>query len=174
MIVDFAKQKASTNIPEEVINFLVSIGIEVKYKTITTPCVLPGLDIENGSIVIDSEQLLYPGDVLHEAGHIAVVPSNERLTLNSDDIAKRPNREAEEMMAIAWSYAACLHLNIDPAFVFHDKGYQAGGSNILENFKNGHFFGVPMLQWMGMTYERPDFEDINRPVYPKMLNWLCQ
>ena len=33
---------------------------------------------EQGSIVIDKDALLYPGDILHEAGHIAVVPADRR------------------------------------------------------------------------------------------------
>lgn len=100
------------------------------------------------------EKFKYPGDILHEAGHIAVVPPAERHLLNADTIATREQREAEEMMAIAWSYAACVHLDIDAGFVFHDNGYKGGGSSIAESFKQGHYFGVPMLQWVGMTLEK--------------------
>ena len=30
---------------------------------------LPGLQLENGAIIIDPEKLFYPGDIIHEAGH---------------------------------------------------------------------------------------------------------
>jgi hypothetical protein len=157
---------------EVVIGFLQNIGIPVYFQPIATTCFLPGLEIQNGALYIDRDKLTYPGDILHEAGHIAVVPAAERVDLNADAIAKRPHREAEEMMAIAWSYAVTVYLNIDASFVFHDDGYKGGGSGIAENFKNGQYFGVPMLQWVGMTYERPDPEDPNRPIYPQMLHWL--
>jgi hypothetical protein len=72
----------------------------------------------NGEIVVDMEKLKYYGDILHEAGHIAVVPAKERSTLNEKDIAKREQRDAEEMMVIAWSYAACVHLELMPVLFF--------------------------------------------------------
>ena len=100
------------------VSFLQSIGIDVFYKTIEGKTFLPGIIIENGAIAIDKDKLKYPGDILHEAGHIAVVPAAERNTLSEHDIAERANSNAEEMMAIAWSYAACVHLDIDATFCF--------------------------------------------------------
>jgi hypothetical protein len=113
------------------------------------------------------EKLKYPGDILHEAGHIAIVPAAERSSLTEESIAKRDMREAEEMMAIAWSYAACVHLDIDASFVFHDKGYKGGGHSIAENFKAGRYFGVPVLKWVGMCCN-PEEEN----GYPKMIRWV--
>jgi hypothetical protein len=81
-------------------------------------------------------------------------------------------REAEEMMAIAWSYAACRHLGIDARFVFHDEGYKNGGSHIADNFDEGRYFGVPMLQWTGMALERKKDEEPDLPVYPAMMKWM--
>jgi hypothetical protein len=43
-------------------------------------------------------------------------------------------RAAEEMMANCWSYAACVHLKLNPYFVFHEEGYRGGGSYIANNF----------------------------------------
>ena len=161
-----------TALLERVLSFLSAIGIPVQFKTLEGYCFLPGINIENGEIVVDREKLKYPGDILHEAGHIAVVPAAERSSLNEQLIAKREQREAEEMMAIAWSYAACVHLGIDAGFVFHDHGYKGGGSNLAENFKQGHYFGVPMLQWVGMAMEKKMEEEPGKPVYPAMLQWL--
>lgn len=157
---------------QKVIEFLETIGIAVYFQTIDTPCFLPGIDIQNGSIYVDELKLAYPGDIVHEAGHIAVVPAEERKTLNTADIAKRQHREAEEMMVIAWSFAVCVHLNIDASFVFHDDGYKGGGSSLVENFKAGHYFGVPMLQWTGMALERKNELQPELAVYPAMLKWL--
>ncbi|MBB1287313.1 hypothetical protein HRH25_23255 [Flavisolibacter sp. BT320] len=150
------------------LSFLHTIGIETAEVSLNSEeCFLPGLLIRNGRILFDREKLLYPGDVLHEAAHLAVVPAAERKQLNGPAIGKRPDAPAEEMMAIAWSYAACIHLNIDPCFVFHEEGYQDGGASIVENFKEGRYFGVPVLEWLQMTTTRGD-----GPVYPAMTKWL--
>jgi hypothetical protein len=151
-------------------DFLHSKGIETVYRTLAdNDCFLPGLLVEDGKIIIDVNKLLYPGDILHEAAHIAVIPAAERSTLNGFLISKRLDAAAEEMMAIAWSYAACIFLDIDPSFVFHKNGYKEGGDNIIENFKEGRYIGVPLLQWLGMTTTD---SNIGQPLYPAMIKWL--
>lgn len=157
---------------KKVINFLNEIGITVRFKTLDYKTFLPGISIEKGELVIDDEKMLYPGDILHEAGHIAVVPAIDRDNLNEHNIENRAHREAEEMMTIAWSYAVCVHLKIDATFVFHNDGYKNGGSHIAESFTQGHYFGVPMLQWTGMALERANEENPELPIYPKMIKWL--
>lgn len=148
--------------------FLHAIGIETKEDKLSPEaCFLPGLMIEEGKILVDREQLRYPGDVLHEAAHLAVVPAAERRSLAGPAIGKRPDAPAEEMMAIAWSYAACIHLGIDPSFVFHNEGYQKGGSSLVENFREGRYIGVPVLEWLQMTTTKGE-----GPVYPAMIKWL--
>jgi hypothetical protein len=169
MIAEVNKNNKTLN---KVIDFLKSIGINVYYKPINYATFLPGISIEDGELVIDEENFLYPGDILHEAGHIAIVPAADRGSLDEHSIEKREQREAEEMMTIAWSYAVCVHLDIDASFVFHDDGYKNGGSNIAENFKEGRYFGVPMLQWIGMAIERKNEENPHLPIYPKMIKWL--
>ena len=79
------------------------------------------------------------------------------------------------MAAIAWSYAAALHLKIDPAIVFHDEGY--GGkpgdlsNNLAENFATGHYVGVPLLALYGLSCEPHRAQDGMLP-YPHMRRWL--
>jgi hypothetical protein len=157
---------------EQCIDFLHSIGIKIIAGKITVPTFLPGLSIERGCIIIDRDALKFPGDILHEAGHIAVVPAADRDTLDEAAIGKRENREAEEMMAIAWSYAACVHIGLDPYFVFHDKGYKGGGSYIADNFTNKNYFGLPMLQWKGMALDGANAARQNLPAYPYMIKWM--
>jgi hypothetical protein len=154
------------------ISFLQEIGIETKFEKLDEPGFLPGLSIRNGAIIVDKEALSYPGDILHEAGHIAVVPAAERHTLTAAAIEKRAMREAEEMMAIAWSYAACMHLGLNPYVVFHDEGYRGGGSYIADNFNNKNYFGLPMLQWKGMAADEKNALLLNVAPYPFMIKWL--
>jgi hypothetical protein len=157
---------------EKCIAFFHEIGIPTALRKLGKDSFLPGLSIEDGVIVIDKEALEYPGDILHEAGHIAVVPSEDRPGLNATTIAIRENKDAEEMMAIAWSYAACKHLELDPYFVFHEHGYQTGGNYIADNFAKENYFGVPMLQWLGLTTDGKNPKDAGKAVYPKMIKWL--
>jgi hypothetical protein len=157
---------------EKCIEFLNGIGIRTVLQKIEGSSFLPGLSIENGNIILDKDALASPGDILHEAGHIAVVPSVDRSGLSASAIEKRKDREAEEMMAIAWSYAAAVHLNIDPHFVFHDDGYKGGGSYIADNFKNKNYFGLPMLQWIGLTADEKNAAILNIAPYPNMIKWL--
>jgi hypothetical protein len=158
---------AETALFEKCIDFLQTIGIPVEFTTIEADCFLPGFRLENGTVLVDTVKMSYPGDLLHEAAHLAIVPAADRKTLLAETIMHRPQREAEEMMAIAWSFAACVHLDIDPYFVFHDKGYDGGGKEIADNFKEGRYFGVPMLQWTGMCAAGN-----NTPAYPAMLRWM--
>jgi hypothetical protein len=152
---------------EKALDFITAIGIEISFMELGEQlCFLPGLLIQNGRILVDRNKLLSPGDILHEAAHIALVPAMERETLDGETIGKRKDAPAEEMAAIAWSYAACLHLDIDPHFVFHEKGYKNGGASIVENFKEGSIMGVPILQWFGMTGTNG-----SGIVYPQMIKW---
>lgn len=54
-------------------------------------------------------------------------------------------------MSISWSYAAALHLGLDPSVVFQANGYPRGSQSPLDNFANDQFIGLPMLQWAGLT-----------------------
>lgn len=157
---------------EKCIHFLNSIGIETVVRKIDTESFLPGLLIEKGALSIDMDILKHPGDVLHEAGHIAVTPAKLRSALNGKIIAKSKNRASEEMMAIAWSYAACIHLSLDPYFVFHDSGYHGGSDYLIDNFKQKKYFGLPMLQSIGLTADDKNAEDPNVSTYPHMIKWL--
>lgn len=151
---------------ERIIVFLAEAGIAVRERPLTAATFVPGILIERGELVIDREKLSYPGDLLHEAGHIAVMPPSERPGM-SDNLKTGPG---EEMAAIAWSYAAALHIGIDPAVVFHPAGYRGGAHSLLENFAAGRYLGVPLLQWYGLTRERDD--GTGAAVYPKMNVWL--
>ena len=146
-------------IVERMVSFLEGIGLSVRTGEIAGQCFLPGVTIEGGVLVIDEEHLLYPGDLLHEAGHLAVLPPEARSEIYSDAGADA----GFEMGAIAWSYAAARHLGIDPAIVFHDAGYKGNSTALLENFAAARYIGVPILEWVGLTTAK---------TYPTMGRWL--
>ncbi len=156
------------SITTTIVNFLVDIGLEVRSGEITAQTFLPGIMIEQGTLRIDEAQLKYPGDLLHEAGHLALKPPNRRERTQVD-VGKNAG---EEMGAIAWSYAALVHLRLDPAIVFHVHGYRGGSKALIDNFAAGRCIGVPMLQWLGLTMESKQARELGVAPYPQMLKWL--
>jgi hypothetical protein len=149
-------------------SFLARIGLPVEIGEIGQPTFLPGIHVEGGILRVDPPKLSWPGDLLHEAGHLALLSGERRRQVTGsvgDD-------GGEEMGAIAWSYAAAVHLQLDPAVVFHEHGYHGGGQSLCENFAEGRYIGVPMLQWLGLTLDAPSAGPLGEKPYPHMLRWL--
>ncbi len=155
-----------------IVDFIRSIGIRVDVEPVDGETVLPGINISHGGLVVDPEKLLYPGDILHEAGHLAVAPPEFRIQMHGALDPKKDLEIAGELMAIPWSYAAALYLQIDPKIVFHDDGYHGGGDSILENFSEGRYFGVPMLEWAGMTFDTKNAKEKGLAPFPNMIKWI--
>lgn len=142
---------------DRVTGFLDEIGIPWALTTLDDGQFLPGVGIGNGTLQIDPTALRWPGDLLHEAGHIAVCPPSQRATLGS----KPDVTPADEMAALAWSYAAAVQCGIDPAIVFHEGGYKSGGAQLVAQYATGFGAGVPILQWYQMSAN-----------FPSMNSWL--
>ena len=151
-----------------IVGFIRRIGIVVEDGEVGEPLPCPGIRLTAGGMVVDPARLRHPGDLLHEAGHLAVMPPERRVAVERDAGAD----PAEEMMAIAWSYAAAIHLGIEPAIVFHAAGYRGASAALLENFSEGRYLAVPMLQWLGMTYDEKRAAAAGVAAYPAMRCWL--
>lgn len=150
-----------------ILAFLEEIGIPVIQDRITGDSFLPGIEVRDGGLVLDPERPFYPGDLLHEAGHIACTDPAERPMLR--EVRSDPG---EEMAAIAWSYAAARAIGIDTRTLFHADGYLGGGEALAVAFDNGTGPGPPMLQVYGMAAEKHQAEALGLPVYPQMAKWL--
>ena len=148
--------------------FVLGIGLPCRTGDVPERTFMPGVTVDHGSIVFDPAKLTYPGDLLHEAGHLAVMSPERRRSAHWT----AGQQAADEMMAIAWSYAAAVHLQIDPAIVFHDGGYRGGSRALLENFAEGRYIGVPMLQWLGMTVDGRTAARTGVAPYPAMAKWI--
>jgi hypothetical protein len=144
-------------VAERIVEFLDAIGVRVEARPIDGPTTLPGIAVERGALVVDWSRLLQPGDLLHEAGHLAVLTGQDRADASGDF----GDGGGAEMASIAWSYAAAIHIGLDPAVVFHPDGYRGGSASLLENFASGRTIGVPLLEWYGLTVD-----------YPAMTKWL--
>jgi hypothetical protein len=148
--------------------FLRAIGLEVAAGSAPERTVVPGIWIEQGALLVDEARLLFPGDLLHEAGHLAVMAPLRRAQATGD-VGGDP---AEEMLAIAWSYAAALEIGLAPEVVFHEAGYRGGAAELLENFAAGRYLAVPLLQWLGMAYDEATAREQGAEPYPRMRQWL--
>lgn len=147
-----------------IVAFLRRIGIPVEVATLEGDTFLPGVVVAGGGLRVDPSRLAWPGDLLHEAGHVAVGDPARRDDGVSDD-------PGEEMAALAWSFAAATHLGLDPSVPFHEGGYRGGGKTLAENFSLGGYVGVPMLAMWGLTFEPRRAKAMGTRPYPHMLAW---
>jgi len=151
---------------ERLAAFVRGIGIDVRAAALPPDTFLAGIAISHGALLVDEARLSHPGDMLHEAGHLAVADPAER---NAPTLSPSPG---DELTTIAWSYAALRHLDLDPAVVFHAEGYKGGASSIIANFTAGRYFGVPLLQLYGMSLEPKRAVERGVAPFPNMLRWL--
>lgn len=155
-------------------DFLWSIGIEVHAAQIDEKTFLPGIRIVNGSILVDEDKMLAPGDILHEAGHLAIITPAIRKTLTDTVVYDAQMQGGEEMGAIAWSWAALKHLDLEPEILFHPEGYKGSSDSLIENFSEGRYLGVPILQWKGLAFEPKLARENNAPAFPAMVKWTVK
>jgi len=155
-----------------IIDFLIYVGIDVEDASLPEKTFLPGIYIENGRMLIDRSRLLFPGDLLHEAGHLAVIPSDIRATLTGEMTLSWTQMEPIEAQAMAWSYAAVLHLGIDPRVVFHPAGYKGRSAAILQGFELGLYIGLQGLEDAELTLTPTTGLRNNCEPYPAMIKWI--
>jgi len=144
--------------------FLDGIGIEAARLDTGKAQLLDGLAIIGGRLLIDPAVPVWPGDLLHEGGHIAVADPDERATLGPI-IADA----GDEMAAIAWSYAAACACRLPLDQLFHECGYRGDAIMLREAFAAGAHIGAPMLGFFGLC--DPDGQPGDHP-FPAMKRWL--
>lgn len=155
---------------ERIFAFLDELGLALRLESLPGDTFLPGIRLVSGGMVVDLARLRFPGDLLHEAGHLAVMSPADRAAA-----FPQPADAGEEMAAMAWSYAAAVHLGIPAEEVFHPAGYRGGAGSILEQFTKARpgsvTMGVPLLSWMGMTPQQNAVDAVEAP-FPAMRKWL--
>lgn len=145
-----------------VVAFLRDIGLRVEARSVPADTILPAMTVADGTLVYDPEQPGWIGDLLHEAGHLAVTDPALRATLPT--VGDDP---AEEMASIAWSYAAAVALGLPLTTLFH-AGYKGGPEYLVEAFGTGAWIGLPMLHYWRMAARA----DEDAPQFPAMRSWL--
>jgi hypothetical protein len=146
--------------------FLAEIGISLVPASSTLATNFPGLDIQWGCVLVDESRVVHVGDILHEAGHLAVTDPAAR---NSRRLAPTGG---EELSTLAWSYAAARHLGFSANIVFYPESYQNFGDALIENFENRNYIGLPLLEKWGMTVGLRNGALRNFGPFPNMLRWL--
>lgn len=151
--------------------FLNKIGIDV-VETTLDKTFLPGLSLGPNCIYIDYDKLLYPGDILHEAGHLAVTPSSERKIVGTSEMSAEWPTQVDEIAAILWSFAAANHLHLPLEFVFHSNGYKEASNWFILNFSNKTYMGLPYLEWIGLALSEKSAIQQEKEPFPAMQKWL--
>jgi hypothetical protein len=150
-----------------ILDWLRKIGLTVRLAPLDADTFLPGVTLEPDGLIVDPERLLYPGDLLHEAGHLATMLPAQRASTGSNagsDIGG-------EIAAQTWSYAAAVHLGLPPETVFHPTGYKGAAQNLIQIYQDGNA-GIPLLQWMGLTLDSTRAVEASIAPYPHMIRWL--
>ena len=156
----------------KIATFLNEIGVRLDVGEVSSDTFLPGIDVVNGGLIVDEAKLRYPGDLLHEAGHLAVSPPQTRERLQGTIEITHAIPPVVEAAAMSWSYSACLHLGIDPRVVFHDDGYHGQSEALLRTFELGLFPGISELESAGMAYSAREANRLGKEPFPAMVKWV--
>jgi hypothetical protein len=169
--------------------FLTALGFAVREEPQVSGF-LEGVAIRNGDLVVRAAEDEIAGELLHEAGHLAVLPTrfrhlasgdlsqvNELMhdwmmreghLVHPDDPQIRSILQCGECEASAWSYAAALAIGIDTRVPFY-RGYEGDGLIVHDQIASGRYFGVHGLAAGGMT-ELP--KPWSAQPFPAMKRWL--
>ena len=158
---------------QPILHFLEKIGIPFQFTPINIDTYVPGINIYNGSLQIDLEKLSFPGDLLYEAGRIALAPAAVRPTLTHPiDNQLDFDTATISMMTIAWSYAAAIDSGTPVEVLFHPEGYKGQNESLQHGFQSGQYVGFPMLQFLGMAFDTNNASLKEVQPYPIMQSWL--
>jgi len=178
------------------IDFVRSIGIPVTTTSgeDIAGAFTPYCRIEAGGLVVNPEKV-FPGDILHEAGHIAVMPARFRpsasgtlgkslremkdyLDAHSDAIGRFPEDptirgivQSGEAEAAAWQYAAAQHIGLPDMWLFPPESFEGQPEDALLRLKTNSYLGINGLQAAGWTKVRTTSR-LDAPTYPELAFWL--
>lgn len=156
----------------EITGFLASIGIPPEARRLESVTLLPGVTIERGVLIYDPSLLEWPGDLLHEAGHIAVTPPALRPLLTDTIPPELLAPHAGEPEATAWAFAAITAIGLHPSVLFHAGGYHGNSEGLVLTYTSGCYPGMAGLMAAGMALSASQAADAGARPYPFMLRWL--
>lgn len=157
---------------DTILAFLVEIELSASEGVVPPDSFLPGIRVAHGTLVFDRDSLRWPGDLLHEAGHVAVTPASLRSALDDALVATTAIPHAGEAEATAWAYAAIVHLQLAPSVLFHESGYHGHSAGLITTFGHGVYPGAFGLSQAGMTLISTPATSAGAAPYPHMTRWL--
>ena len=159
-------------IADKIAGFLTSVGIVIVPSELDDESFLPGISVENGRLLVDERKLEYPGDLLHEAGHLAIAPADVRPALSGEVVIPGANMDLVEAYVTAWAYAAVVYLGLEPEILFHQGGYRGKSKSLIFTFSVGVYPGANGLEELGLTATGENARQLGIAPYPNMLKWV--
>lgn len=178
-------------------DFVRSIGIkveEIPAQADLDGSFLPNVRVVNGSLEVVAAEV-FPGDILHEAGHLAVIPAPFRplatgdlsaveeamgayLEANPDGLAKWPEDpvsraifQSSDQEATAWQFAAAKAMQLPDVWLFPEDSYDGEADVVLQRLQVNEYMGINGLQAAGWTQVRKNPVK-KAPVFPELAFWL--
>lgn len=179
-----------------ILNFISSIGIEYQMESDVIGPFSENIDIKNGVIHFDYERVLV-GDLLHEAGHLALVLKEYRKIFNGNlykslkqyvalvtqlevsDQCIETLLACEDVHVTAWVWSVGIKLGLNPDDVIQTDKYGGEGDSIRELLQISDrtcmpYIGVAQLQAAGYTkkYNRMiEMQEPHTKFYPHLNFW---
>ncbi|MDF8365093.1 MULTISPECIES: hypothetical protein [Achromobacter] len=173
------------------IAFLRSIGLTVHERAGATGFI-PGVRITEGALAVDPAVCSVSG-LLHEAGHIAVVPKRYRMLLDGnvskgqkemleraaleerdpDGPLYRAVVQASDPEATAWAWAAGKALGLADELIIMDEEYDGEGAFVRLQLQAQAYAGINGLSYAGFCAINERVGAFRQlPVYPALKWWL--
>lgn len=178
----------ASNSLQKTLAFLNNIGLTCHLKPGATGF-LDGLYIQNGELFVDPRCIV--SNLLHEAGHLAILPGRIRHFANNDldamesiimehiDFSNPDSLESRAVLqsgdteATAWAFAAGLAIGLTPEAIIPDDHYDGEGASTRTTLRQTRYPGINGLAAAGFCVIRPALEKhFGLPTYPKLAKWL--
>lgn len=155
-----------------ILAFLEEISLPMQEGSVPADSFLPGIRVSRGMLIFDRPAVRWPGDLLHEAGHIAMTPAAVRPALEDALDLDGSVPQAGEAEVTAWAYAAIVHLRLPPSLLFHEGGYRGHSPGLITTYSRGVYPGAFGLAMAGMTLVGEEARRAGVAPYPRMTRWL--
>lgn len=167
------------------ISFLRSIGLEIREGDVCTASFLPNITIKDGALIYNDKCDV--SDILHEAGHLAAIPTKYRTMCQADmkesipaiweKAMKAGEIEPDSPMycaliqssdpeATAWAWAAGRHIGLEPEEIIRDHQYEGTGADIRAMLAVNCYCGINGLRAAGMVASIKTFPQLKQWVQP--------
>lgn len=173
---------------EKAMQFLALIGVPVTVSP-GARGFIEGVSIVDGALHVDPG--VRASGLLHEAGHLAIVPTQfrsylsgnlnsgmKRIVAELDALGLEPDSPLERAIlqtgdpeATAWAWAAGKTIGIPDEMIVQDDEYSGEGPFIRVALAANSYVGIHGISHSGFCVPRPNSYR-NLPVYPELAFWL--